>query len=112
VQGGYQGAFQVPGEFDNEAAALTTEYSVFVLQTNHIRITQIQEIGSATVFIQFVLADLKFDRFRILVPLTPIVHGYDSAVNVWIVVDNRGGKISRKRGDTTLSRQVRADKSD
>ena len=112
VQGGNQGNFQVLCEFDDEAAALTTEYSVFVLQRNCIRIAQVKEIGSKTVIVQLVLADLELHFIRVLIGLGPVVHCNDKTVNVRIVVDNRGRKVVRKRGDTTLSRQVRADKSD
>ena len=41
-----------------------------------------------------------------------VVITYSIGMCIRIVVDNRGRKVVRKCGDTTLSRQVRADKSD
>ncbi len=62
--------------------------------------------------VQIVLIDLKFNRVRILVAIPSIVHGYDTAIDVRIVVENRAGKVSGKGGDTTLSWQIAADQSD
>jgi hypothetical protein len=103
VQGRKKRTLQVLREFDNEATALAAEYSVLVLQTDYGWIPQVQEVRSKSVFVQIVLIDLKFDRVRILVAIPLIVHGYDTAIDVRIVVENRAGKVSRKGGDTTLS---------
>jgi len=59
VQRSNQRGFQVLCKLDNEAAALTTEYSVLVLQANRVQVPQVQEIGSQPVFVQSVLADLN-----------------------------------------------------
>ena len=109
MQGRYQGHLQVFCELDDKAAALTTVYAVFVLQTDYIRIAHVEEAGSETVLIQFILADLESHLGRVAIALRLVIHGNGKTVDSSIVFNNRSCKVSGKGSDSALPRQVVAD---
>jgi hypothetical protein len=110
VQGRDYGNLQVLQELNDKTAPLAAEYAVFVLQTDDIWIPQVQKTGCETILVQSILANLKPHRGRILIALETIIDGDDRAVDIRIVVKDRGGEVGSECSDATLPWKVCADK--
>jgi hypothetical protein len=93
-------------ELDDETTPLTAKYAVFVLQTDHIWIPQVEKTGGETILIQSILPDLKSHRGWILITFRTIIHGHDRTVDIRVVTKDRGGEVGSECSDATLPRKV------
>jgi hypothetical protein len=61
-------------------AGLATEYSELVLQTHHIVLTGVQELGGPSVFFESLVVYLQSDRGWIVVVTIAVGHRHDGGV--------------------------------
>jgi hypothetical protein len=82
MQRGHHRHAQIPQQFQQVAAGRTAEKSVFMLNADNVRLTDIEKLRRHAVVAQFVLTDLEAYLIGIKVPFGPVVHRRGPDVNV------------------------------
>jgi len=112
VQSRHDRYLEITQQVDNETAPFASENTVLMLETDHIHLVKVAQVGRQAVFAQLVLVNLKAHLRRIGITLGPVVHRDRPTVLVRCIQGDRFKQVGGERGDTTLPGEVVADEND
>ena len=112
VQSRHDRHLEITQQLDDKAATLATENAIFMLETDHVCLFKVEQVGCQTVFIQLVLVDLEPHFRRIEIAFGPVVHRDRPTGFVRCIQRDRFKQVRSERGDTTLPGEVITNEDD
>ena len=103
---------EITQQLDDEAAPLSPENAVFMLEADHIHLVKVAQIGRQAVFVQLTLVDLAAHLRRVRITFWPVVHRDRPTGFVRCVQGDGFKQVRGECGDTTQPGEVVTDEDD
>jgi hypothetical protein len=100
------GHIETRQEINDVTAGLPTENSVFVLKGDDVETCIVQNVGTLSIFVDHLFANLKAHRRGIVIATTGVRHGDDTGFQIRARHRDRPMKIMGKGSDSTMTRKV------
>src|SRR5262249_54070909 len=112
MQSGDNGRVQVPHERKDVAAVGSAKNPELMLNRDRLEVSEVQEVSSPPIRLGILLFYLEADLWRVFVTGVDVIDGGDNALGTGVLFRDCAAQVIRKRGNSTLSRNIVRNETD